>query len=104
MANLKKQLNAIKKLFGAERNLELSNADALRYQDILFLLEERGYLHDFQMDGAKLYRKLEDFGGFEDWLNEEIKEAKRITRREWIIGIVCTVIGLIPYIVSLFEN
>ena len=104
MANLKKQLNAIKKLFGAERNLELSNADALRYQDILCLMEERGYLLDLQVNGANLYHKQEEFDGFEDWLNEEIKEAKRITRREWIIGIVCTVIGLIPYIVSLFEN
>lgn len=104
MADLKKQLNAIKMLLGDGRNLQLSNADTLRYQDILNLLEKRGYLHDFQVDGANLYRKMEDFDGFEDWLNEEIKDAKRVTRREWIIGIVCAIIGaaigLIPYIVT----
>lgn len=104
MANLKKQLNAIKMLLGDGRNLQLSDADALRYQDILYLLEKRGYLHDFQVDGANLYRKMEDFDGFEDWLNEEIKDAKRVTRREWIIGVVCAIIGaaigLIPYIVT----
>ena len=107
MADLKKQLEAIKKLLGDKRDLQLSNADALRYQDILFLLEERGYLLDFHVDGANLYRKLEELGGFEDWLNEEIKDAKRVTRREWAIGIVCAVIGaaigLIPYIVTLFS-
>lgn len=107
MADLKKQLKAIKKLLGDERDLHLTDADALRYQDILYLLEERGYLHDFKVDGANLYRKMEDFDGFEDWLNEEIKDANRATRREWTIGIVCAVIGaaigLIPYIVTLFQ-
>ena len=107
MADLKKQLKAIKKLLGDERDLQLSDADALRYQDILYLLEERGYLHDFKEDGVNLYRKMEDFDGFEDWLNEEIKDANRATRREWTIGIVCAVIGaaigLIPYIVTLFQ-
>lgn len=107
MADLKKQLKAIKKLLGDGRNLQLSDADALRYQDILYLLEERGYLRDFQVDGANLYRKLEEFDGFEDWLNEEIKDAKRVTRREWAIGIVCAiigaVIGLIPYIATLLS-
>ena len=107
MADLKKQLKAIKKLLGDGRNLQLSDADALRYQDILYLLEERGYLLDFQVDGANLYRKLEEFDGFEDWLNEEIKDAKRVTRREWAIGIVCAiigaVIGLIPYIATLLS-
>ncbi len=105
MADLKKQLKAIKTLLGDRRELQLSNADALRYRDIINLLEERGYLHDFQVDGANLYRKMEDFDGFEDWLNEEIKDAKRVTRREWAIGIVGAIIGaaigLIPYIVSL---
>ena len=47
----------------------------------------------------------DNFDGFEDWLNEEIRVAKRVTRREWAIGIVCAIIGaaigLIPYIVLL---
>ena len=39
MADLKKQLKAIKKLLGDGRDLQLSDADALQYQDILCLLE-----------------------------------------------------------------
>lgn len=82
MANLKEQLKEVKKLLGDGRDHQLSDNDALRYQDILCLLEERGYLLDLQVDGVNWYRKLADFDGFEDWLNEEIKESKRVTRRE----------------------
>ena len=108
MANLKKQLKAVEELLGNQRDLKLSDEDALRYQDVLLLLEDRGYIHDFNVDGENWYRVMVDLNGFEDWLNEEIKESKRITRREWIIGIVCAVIGaaigLIPFVVSLFSN
>lgn len=108
MANLKQQLKAVKKLLGNERDLKLSNEDALRYQDVLLLLEDRGYIHNFNVDGMNWYRVMADLSGFEDWSDEEIKESRRVTRREWIIGIVCAVtgasIGLIPYIVSLFAN
>ena len=108
MANVKKQLKAVKELLGNQRDLKLSDEDALRYQDILLLLEDRGYIHDFNIDGMNWYRVMADLNGFEEWLDEEIKEASRVTRREWIIGVVCAiigaVIGLIPYIVSLFAN
>ena len=97
MANLKKQLKTVKELLGNQRDLKLSDEDALRYQDVLLLLEDRGYIHDFNVDGVNWYRVMVDLNGFEDWLNEEIKESKRITRREWIIGIVCAVIGATIY-------
>lgn len=108
MADIKKQLKAVKALIGNERTFQLSDEDKLRYQDVLTLLEDRGYIHDFNVDNANLYRVMAAFDGFEDWLNAELKEAKQVTRREWIIGVVCAVIGaaigLIPYIVSLFTN
>ena len=107
MADLKKQLKAIKKAFGDGRDLQLSDADALRYQDVLQLLETRGYLLDLEVDGVNWYRKMADLDGFEDWLNEEIWDSKRATRREWAIGIICAIvgaaIGLIPYLVSLLS-
>ena len=108
MTNLKKQFRAVKELLGNQRDLKLSDEDALRYQDVLLLLENRGYIHDFNVDGVNWYRIMADLNGFEEWLNEEIRESKRITRREWNIGIVCAVIGaaigLIPFVVSLFTN
>ena len=49
---------------------------------------------------------MADFHGFEEWLREETKESRQLSRREWMIGIVCAVvgavIGLIPYIITLF--
>ena len=106
MADLKKQLKAVNKLLGDGRDLQLTDEDALRYQDVLQLLEARGYLHDLEVDGVNWYRKMADLDGFEEWLNEEIRDSKRATRREWAIGIICAIvgaaIGLIPYIISLF--
>ena len=107
MVDLKKQFRAIKKAIGDGRDLQLSDADALRYQDVLQLLETRGYLLDLEVDGVNWYRIMADLDGFEDWLNEEIRDSKRATRREWAIGIICAIIGaaigLIPYIVSLLS-
>ena len=80
----------------------------LRYQDVLLLLENRGYIHNFNIDGMNWYRKMAEWDGFEEWLDEQIKESRRISRREWIIGITCAiigaVIGLAPYIITLLTN
>ena len=96
----------MKALLGDGRDLQLSDEDALRYQDVLFRLEERGYLLNIKADGTNWYRQMADFHGFEEWLREETKESRQMSRREWMIGIVCAVvgavIGLIPYIITLF--
>lgn len=106
MADIKKQYKKVKALLGDGRDLQLSDEDALRYQDVLFLLEERGYLLNIKADGVNWYRQTADFNGFEEWLREEVKESRQLSRREWMIGIVCAVvgavIGLIPYIITLF--
>lgn len=108
MADIMIQYKKVKAILGDGEELQLSDEDALRYQDVIFLLEERGYLHNIRADGVNWYVKLADFDGFEEWLREEIKESKRMSRREWTIGIVCAVIGavigLIPYIVTLLNG
>lgn len=108
MADIMKQYKAVKSLLGKKGDLRLSNEDALRYQDVLQLLQMRGYILDLEVNGANLYRQMADWDGFEDWLKGEIKESKRMGRREWRIAIISAVIGaavgLIPYIVSLFAS
>lgn len=105
MADIIKQYKKVKALLGDGRDLQLSDEDALRYQDVLFLLEERGYLLNIKADGMNWYRQMANFNGFEEWLKEETKESRQLSRREWMIGIVCAVvgavIGLIPYIITL---
>lgn len=104
MADIIKQYKKVKALLGDGRDLQLSDEDALRYQDVLFLLEERGYLLNIKADGTNWYRQMADFNGFEEWLREETQESRQSSRREWMIGIVCAVvgavIGLIPYIIT----
>ena len=107
MDDLYNQYKEVKTLLGEDRDLKLTDEDNLRLQDILGLLEERGYIRNFQVDGMNWYRKLAEWDDFEVWLKLQIKESHRLSRGEWMIGIVCAVVGaavgLIPYIVSLFS-
>ena len=107
MEDIEKQYKKVKDLLGDNDVLQLKDEDALRYQDILELLEERGYVRNINADDEFLYFKTAKWDGFEDWLKAEIKASKRMSRREWRIAIVSAVIGaaigLIPYIVSLFQ-
>lgn len=108
MANLKKQYRALEKLASGEgKSFALTDEDALRYQDVLYLLEERGYIMNLKADNENWYVKMASWDGFVDWLNEEIQEEKRLSRREWSIGIVCAIVGalvgLIPFIATLLN-
>lgn len=104
LADIKKQYEKLKAIIGDEDSFDLSDEDALRCQDALSLLVERGYLYDVNADGANLYLKEAELDGFGDWLDEMIKESNRMSRREWTIAIVSAAIGaaigLIPTIIG----
>ena len=108
LTDIKKQYEKLKTLLD-EDDLELSDEDALRCQDALQLMELRGYVRDLEVDGANLYLKMAEWDGFEDWLNEMIKEAKRLNRREWAIALVGAVVGAVisaiaTYIVTVIST
>lgn len=104
MRNIQKQFKKLKKITDGNRDIQLTDEDALQYQDVLMLLEERGYIHDLEADGMNWYRKIVEWEGFEEWLDGQIKESNRVSRREYIIGIVCAIvgalIGLVPYFIQ----
>lgn len=108
MADIPKQYREVQKLWGDKNDMFFTDEDVLRYQDVLQLMESRGYIRDMQVDNCNFYVKMAAWDGFEDWLKEEIKESKRMSRREWRIAIGSAVIGaavgLIPYIVSLIQE
>ena len=56
--DIKKQYNELKALWGTEKSRNLSDEEALRYQDVLELLQERGYIMNLRVDGANLYTCL----------------------------------------------
>lgn len=105
LADIKKQYEKLKGILGDKDTLELSYEDDLRCQDALSLLKGRNYILDASTLCEKRYIKAAEWDGFGDWLNGAIKASNQLKRREWIIGIVCAVvgaaIGLIPYIVTL---
>ena len=104
LADIKKQYEKLKNLMGDEEAFDLSDEDALRCQDALSLLKSRNYILDASTLCEKRYIKAAEWDGFEDWLNEMIKDSIRMSRREWTIAIVSAAIGaaigLIPTIIG----
>ena len=102
--DIKKQYNELKALWGTEKSRNLSDEEALRYQDVLELLQERGYIMNLRVDGANLYTKR---AGFQDWLKQQIKTSRSLSRREWLIAIVSAAIGAllgqIPSVINLLK-
>lgn len=105
--DIKKQYNELKALWGTEKSRNLSDEETLRYQDVLELLQERGYIMNLRVDGANLYTKRAEWDGFQDWLKQQIKTSRSLSRREWLIAIVSTaigaILGLIPSVINLLK-
>lgn len=106
--DIKKQYNELKALWGTEKSRNLSDEEALRYQDVLELLQERGYIMNLRVDGANLYTKRAEWDGFQDWLKQQIKTSRSLSRREWLIAIVSAgigaLLGQIPTIINLLTR
>lgn len=102
--DIKKQYNELKALWGTEKSRTLSDEEALRYQDVLELLQERGYIMNLRVDGTNLYTKRAEWDGFQDWLEQQIKTSRSLSRREWLIAIVGAGIGaLLGQIPTIFN-
>ena len=106
--DIKKQYNELKALWGTEKSRNLSDEEALRYQDVLELLQERGYIMNLRAAGAHLYTKRAEWDGFQDWLEQQIKASRNLSRREWLIAMVSAAIGAllgqIPMIINLLTR
>ena len=106
--DIKKQYNELKALWGTEKSRNLSDEEALRYQDVLELLQERGYIMNLRVDGANLYTQRAEWDGFQDWLKQQIKTSRSLSRREWLIAIVSAgigaLLGQIPTIINLLTR
>lgn len=104
LTDIKKQYEKLRGILGDKDTLELSYEDDLRCQDAIKLLKERDYILDTSTLSTISYLKAAEWDGFEDWLDEMIKESNRMSRREWTIAIVSAVIGaaigLIPTIIG----
>lgn len=97
----KEQYKEIKKLFAESTGMiYLSDEDNVRLDDVLTLLELKGYIRSFEIDGANAYRRMNPFDSFEEWNKDREKEERKLSSREWKIGIIGALIGLIPFIAT----
>lgn len=83
MKFLLKQFKEIKESFDDSNCIELTEEAYLKYQDILELLEQRGYLYNIKPNNCYMCHKKVSLDCFEDWLKEQFKESKRMKRREY---------------------
>ena len=96
--------------FGESNKMMISPEKYLRLQDVLDILAERGYIVVVPADEIVFCIKQGDFADFEEWLDDEAREARKLSRREWKIAIISAVVGaligllptIIPWVISLF--
>ena len=97
----KKQYEEIKHLFSESTGMiYLSDEDNVRLNEVLTLLEVKGYIRPFEIDGANAYRRMNPFDSFDEWHKDREKEERKLSSREWKIGIVGALIGLIPFVAT----
>ena len=113
----KKQINELENAFKEYNPLQFETAsDYLEVKDMLNLMIEQGYVETIEYPDFEGFSQVTKIGykligsidTFNDWVHDQEKKAKKITRREWRIAIVSAIIGaaigLIPFIVSLFTT
>ena len=63
---------------------------------------------NLRVDGANLYTKRAEWDGFQDWLEQQIKTSRSLSRREWLIAIVGAgigaLLGQVPTIINLLTR
>lgn len=96
----KKQYAEIKEKFVESDMINLDDADAIRLKEVLFLLESLGYIQDMEIDNGNIYRRIGNFSDFEAWHKDQEREERKLSMREWKIGIIGALIGLIPFFVT----
>ena len=93
----KKRLGFIEDCF-KEKNMHIfSNQQVQEMQDILDFLCEREVLRLTEADQVNIYLKVGDFSVFNEWINEQEKEEKRLNRslkkHEYTVAIISAIIG-----------
>lgn len=117
----KEQIKKIGEAFGVKNPLCIpEESELLQVKETLELLIQKGYVEIVKSIGFKGYSQVEitgyklvgRFSDFLAWIDDQEKKAKKLSRREWAIGIVGALIGailglipyLLPILISLFNH
>lgn len=91
----KKYLRQIEQAFENEKTANFTDKEFQLMQDSLYLLCEREVICDINADGVNMYTRIGSFEAFDNWMSDQEKKAKKISRREWKIAIISAVIGAV---------
>lgn len=96
----KKQYKEIVKAFDGKKAIALDDRDYVRLRETLGLLEFLGYIQSVDVNNTNMYQKIGDFSDFDAWHKDKEREERRVSAREWKIGIIGALIGLIPFLAT----
>lgn len=96
----KQQYKEIVKAFDGKKTIMLDDKDYIRLRETLGILEVLGYIRSIDVDNTHMFQKVGDFSDFDKWHKDKEREERKMSTREWKIGIICALIGLIPFIAA----
>ena len=96
----KKQYKEIVKEFEGTNTITLDDTNYIRLRETLGILEMLGYIRKIDVDNINMFLKVGDFSDFDEWHKDKEREERMMSAREWKIGIIGAVIGLIPFIAT----
>lgn len=93
-------IHTIKEIFKQSEQFHLSDEDYQEWQDIWKCLQEREAVIFCKTRQGTIcvlntskYGSKEVIDSFEKWIFRENRKAKLITKREWTIGVLCTILS-----------
>lgn len=101
----KNSLKEFEQMFSEKKTITPSNYDRQKYRDIIDLMIEQKLLMKRCYDNEVSYTLVGDLQLFLSDIKEQDKKARKLSRREWKIAIISSIIGacigLIPTIITL---
>lgn len=96
----KKHYEEIVKMFSSTNVIMLSDKEYIRLRDIIDILSTLGYVCICELTSQYAIKQIGDFSDFDKWHEDRKREERKLSSREWKIGIVAAGIGLIPFIIT----
>lgn len=78
------QLKEIETAFIKKKIVCFDNETNAQFLDMLNLLMERKVIQNIEIDNGNVYRLIGSFQDFWNWIDDQEKKSRRLSRKEWI--------------------
>ena len=109
----KSQLKEIEARFARKQIIGITDDEESRLLDMLHLLASRDIIQPMEIDNTNAYRLTGTFKEFWNWVDDQEKKSRKLSRKEWVQcllsglgGVVLTLLlqYVIPLIQTIFIN